>query len=201
MLAAIGVVEAAAPVIGPYVRRNSAWLGLASPAWRALNSAIRRSFDADDSVLGRNRRRTLGRSMAQIMGDVLGRGVTGNVFRAINSEAGEFVAVKQLQLRAVPAETVRRLQNARCAAECRRLTRSRACAGWQVKSLQDEIERLKKLAHPNIVQFVDVITTPLYMHLVMECPSLPEAPRHCASARPAHRAIHPAARRWPLADG
>ena len=51
----------------------------------------------------------LGRSMAQIMGDVLGRGVTGNVFRAINSEAGEFVAVKQLQLRAVPAETVRRL--------------------------------------------------------------------------------------------
>ena len=47
--------------------------------------------------------------MAQIMGDVLGRGVTGNVFRAINSEAGEFVAVKQLQLRAVPAETVRRL--------------------------------------------------------------------------------------------
>ena len=53
--------------------------------------------------------RLVGGSMAQIMGDVLGRGVTGNVFRAINSEAGEFVAVKQLQLRAVPAETVRRL--------------------------------------------------------------------------------------------
>ena len=78
----------------------------------------------------------------------------------------------------------------------RRLTRSRARAGWQVKSLQDEIERLKKLAHPNIVQFVDVITTPLYMHLVMECPSLRmpslrNSPRHYASARPAHPDIPP----------
>ena len=39
----------------------------------------------------------------------------------------------------------------------------------QLQTLHNEVARLKPLAHPNVVQFVDVITTPLHMNLVMEC--------------------------------
>jgi len=35
----------------------------------------------------------------QIIGDTVGSGYAGNVYRAIHSESGEFVAVKQLRLR------------------------------------------------------------------------------------------------------
>lgn len=78
----------------------------------------------------------------QNLGDEIGKGGFGTVFRALNTETGDFVAIKRLGLRSLDKS--------------------------DLESLQSEINLLKKLNHPNIVKYVDTIRTVDYLHIVLE---------------------------------
>ena len=61
------------------------------------------------------------------LGDEIGKGGFGTVYRGLNTETGDFVAVKQLPLRGMDKA--------------------------DLAAMQTEIELLKSLNHPNIVKY------------------------------------------------
>jgi serine/threonine protein kinase len=64
------------------------------------------------------------------------------VYAAFNVETGDFVAVKRFPLDAIDDESLNKIQ--------------------------DEIELMKTLNHPNIVKYVDTIRSKSYLHIVLE---------------------------------
>jgi serine/threonine protein kinase len=76
------------------------------------------------------------------LGRELGRGGFGVVFEALNTQTGESVAVKRVSLANVgPAE---------------------------LEDIEQEIELLKQLSHPNIVRYVESIRRPDFLYIVLE---------------------------------
>ncbi|KAI9029385.1 kinase-like domain-containing protein [Hyaloraphidium curvatum] len=75
------------------------------------------------------------------LGDQIGRGAYGAVYRGINLENGEFVAIKRMSRNAIEDET-------------------------QVQ--MKEIDMLKKLRHPNVVEYYGFIRTHDSFYIVME---------------------------------
>jgi serine/threonine protein kinase len=76
------------------------------------------------------------------LGRELGRGGFGVVFEALHSVTGESVAIKRISLANVgPAELV---------------------------DIQQEIELLKQLSHPNIVRYIDSVRTDAFLYIVLE---------------------------------
>lgn len=71
----------------------------------------------------------------------LGDGTYGSVFRAINRETGEVVAIKKMK---------------------KKMFRWDACVGLR------EIKYLMKLSHPNIVEIKEVIKSKNVLYLVFE---------------------------------
>ncbi|KAF2018076.1 hypothetical protein BU24DRAFT_164640 [Aaosphaeria arxii CBS 175.79] len=76
------------------------------------------------------------------LGDCLGKGAFGSVYRALNWNTGETVAVKQV-----------RLEN---------------LGGAELKTIMLEIDLLKNLNHANIVKYQGFVKTPDSLYIVLE---------------------------------
>ncbi|BFZ61723.1 Protein kinase of the Mitotic Exit Network [Saitoella coloradoensis] len=76
------------------------------------------------------------------LGDCLGKGAFGAVYRALNWQNGQTVAIKQVTLGDIPKS--------------------------EVNSLMVEIDLLKNLDHPNIVQYHGFVKTSDYLYIILE---------------------------------
>ncbi|RYG42665.1 hypothetical protein EON68_01545 [archaeon] len=76
------------------------------------------------------------------LGREIGRGGFGVVFEALNVRSGDTVAMKRLSLGTVAAP--------------------------ELASIQQEIELLRRLNHPNIVRYIDSIRTKEFLYIVLE---------------------------------
>ena len=72
----------------------------------------------------------------------IGRGGYATVFQALNTETGDFVAIKRVSLQNIDQD--------------------------DLNSIEHEISLLKKLHNPNIVKYIDTIKTQDYLHIVLE---------------------------------
>ena len=77
-----------------------------------------------------------------VLGEELGRGSSGKVYRALNKVAGQIVAIKEIPL----------------------VGMSKAAA----RAVQSEVELLHRLQHPRIVRFYETIRTAEHLYLVLE---------------------------------
>ncbi|KAL7268257.1 Protein kinase of the Mitotic Exit Network [Rhizina undulata] len=77
-----------------------------------------------------------------ILGDCLGKGAFGSVYRALNYGTGETVAVKQIKLADLPKS--------------------------ELRVIMLEIDLLKNLNHPNIVQYHGFVKTADSLYIVLE---------------------------------
>ncbi|KAF8631040.1 hypothetical protein AX15_002648 [Amanita polypyramis BW_CC] len=76
------------------------------------------------------------------LGDSLGKGAFGQVYRALNWATGETVAVKEIQLSNIPK--------------------------GELGEIMSEIDLLKNLNHPNIVQYKGFVKTREYLYIILE---------------------------------
>ncbi|KAF8757706.1 Serine/Threonine protein kinase, catalytic domain [Rhizoctonia solani] len=76
------------------------------------------------------------------LGDCIGKGQFGSVYRALNLTTGQMVAVKQLALDGLSAE--------------------------EVKSLKKEVDLLKSLSHPSIVKYEGMAQDEEHLSIVLE---------------------------------
>ncbi|KAF8158498.1 hypothetical protein B0H34DRAFT_709124 [Crassisporium funariophilum] len=76
------------------------------------------------------------------LGDSLGKGAFGQVYRALNWATGETVAVKEIQLTNIPK--------------------------GELGEIMSEIDLLKNLNHPNIVKYKGFVKTREYLYIILE---------------------------------
>lgn len=76
------------------------------------------------------------------LGDLLGKGAFGQVYRALNWATGETVAVKEIQLANIPKA--------------------------ELGEIMSEIDLLKNLNHPNIVKYKGFVKTREYLYIILE---------------------------------
>eukprot|EP00007_Cunea_sp_BSH-02190019_P004168 CAMPEP_0174230878 /NCGR_PEP_ID=MMETSP0417-20130205/1537_1 /TAXON_ID=242541 /ORGANISM="Mayorella sp, Strain BSH-02190019" /LENGTH=498 /DNA_ID=CAMNT_0015308647 /DNA_START=101 /DNA_END=1594 /DNA_ORIENTATION=- len=76
------------------------------------------------------------------IGERLGKGAFGSVYKGLNVETGDFAAIKQLDLEDVPEE--------------------------EKKNIFSELDLLAKLDHPNIVKMLDSVQTEDSLFIVLE---------------------------------
>ncbi|KAI0718192.1 kinase-like protein [Cerioporus squamosus] len=76
------------------------------------------------------------------LGDSLGKGAFGQVYRALNWATGETVAIKEIQLSNIPRS--------------------------EIGQIMSEIDLLKNLNHPNIVKYKGFEKTPDYLYIILE---------------------------------
>ncbi|KIJ62679.1 hypothetical protein HYDPIDRAFT_30272 [Hydnomerulius pinastri MD-312] len=76
------------------------------------------------------------------LGDCLGKGAFGQVYRALNWATGETVAVKEIQLSNIPK--------------------------GELGQIMSEIDLLKNLNHPNIVKYKGFVKTREYLYIILE---------------------------------
>src|SRR5271155_1453998 len=76
------------------------------------------------------------------LGDCLGKGAFGSVYRALNWGTGETVAVKQIKLADLPKS--------------------------ELRVIMLEIDLLKNLDHPNIVKYQGFVKTPETLNIILE---------------------------------
>ncbi|PFH54052.1 hypothetical protein AMATHDRAFT_53856 [Amanita thiersii Skay4041] len=76
------------------------------------------------------------------LGDSLGKGAFGQVYRALNWATGETVAVKEIQLSNIPKA--------------------------ELGEIMSEIDLLKNLNHPNIVKYKGFVKTREYLYIILE---------------------------------
>lgn len=89
-------------------------------------------------------------TMTWIKGDLIGRGTYGRVYLGLNATTGDMMAVKQVEL----PTTDRDRQDKRQAG--------------MIKALRDEIELLKNLEHPHIVQYLGWEESGEYISIFLE---------------------------------
>ncbi|CAG8463672.1 17327_t:CDS:2 [Racocetra persica] len=76
------------------------------------------------------------------LGECLGKGAVSSVYRALNWETGEAVAVKQIKLSSIPKS--------------------------ELTFIMTEIELLKNLNHPNIVKYKDYVKSKEHLNIILE---------------------------------
>jgi serine/threonine protein kinase len=76
------------------------------------------------------------------VGEAIGKGGFATVYRALDMERGDFVAIKQIEKRLLASE--------------------------QLPKIMQEAELLKSLSHHNIVGFRGSVETPKHIHFVLE---------------------------------
>ena len=93
-----------------------------------------------------DKERTKAQDVAELkdyqLGDCLGKGAFGSVYRALNWGTGETVAVKQIKLADLPKS--------------------------ELRVIMLEIDLLKNLDHPNIVKYQGFVKTPETLNIVLE---------------------------------
>ncbi|CAG8554677.1 29355_t:CDS:2 [Gigaspora margarita] len=80
--------------------------------------------------------------VGQTIGECLGKGAVSSVYRALNWETGEAVAVKQVKLSSIPKS--------------------------ELTFIMTEIELLKNLNHPNIVKYKDYVKSKEHLNIILE---------------------------------
>eukprot|EP00735_Rhodelphis_limneticus_P013963 TRINITY_DN7931_c0_g1::TRINITY_DN7931_c0_g1_i1::g.15623::m.15623 TRINITY_DN7931_c0_g1::TRINITY_DN7931_c0_g1_i1::g.15623 ORF type:complete len:1244 (+),score=360.81,sp/Q8T2I8/SEPA_DICDI/43.59/3e-144,sp/Q8T2I8/SEPA_DICDI/59.02/3e-107,Pkinase/PF00069.20/5.7e-71,Pkinase_Tyr/PF07714.12/5.6e-49,Kinase-like/PF14531.1/0.0032,Arm/PF00514.18/1.4e+03,Arm/PF00514.18/1.5e+02,Arm/PF00514.18/1.2e+04,Arm/PF00514.18/3.4,Arm/PF00514.18/7.6e+03,Ric8/PF10165.4/40,Ric8/PF10165.4/0.088,BUD22/PF09073.5/0.043,DUF3385/P len=76
------------------------------------------------------------------IGEIVGKGGFGTVYKGINLSTGEFVAIKQVSLQNIPKE--------------------------ELSSIMMEIDLLKRLHHENIVEYVGSIKSNQHLNIILE---------------------------------
>jgi serine/threonine protein kinase len=76
------------------------------------------------------------------LGDCIGKGAFGSVYRGLNTRTGEVVAVKQIKLLDIPSD--------------------------ELTTIMMEIDLLKKLNHSKIVKYLGSIKTKDYLNIILE---------------------------------
>ena len=79
---------------------------------------------------------------SQQLGDCLGKGASGAVYRALNWSTGETVAIKQVSLSNLPKS--------------------------ELNIIMQEIDLLKNLNHPNIVKYQGFVNSPDALYIILE---------------------------------
>lgn len=77
-----------------------------------------------------------------ILGDEIGKGAYGRVYIGLDSENGDFVAIKQVSLENIPQE--------------------------DLNIIMQEIDLLKNLNHKNIVKYLGSLKTKTHLHIILE---------------------------------
>eukprot|EP00250_Pteridium_aquilinum_P022298 c25342_g1_i2 orf=635-4657(+) len=77
-----------------------------------------------------------------LLGDEIGKGAYGRVYKGLDLENGDFVAIKQVSLENIFAE--------------------------DLASIMQEIDLLKNLNHKNIVKYLDSFKTKSHLHIILE---------------------------------
>lgn len=78
----------------------------------------------------------------QQVGNCVGRGQFGAVYRSLNLSTGQMVAIKRIKLDGIKLE--------------------------EVNDVMQEVELLKKLAHPSIVRYEGMSRDDEYLNIVLE---------------------------------
>jgi len=76
------------------------------------------------------------------LGEEIGRGSSGKVYRALNRETGDFRAIKEIPTQNMPV--------------------------GHLESVQSEIDLLHNLQHPQIVRYFETVRTEAHLYLVLE---------------------------------
>ncbi|OMJ66573.1 hypothetical protein SteCoe_36535 [Stentor coeruleus] len=76
------------------------------------------------------------------IGECIGKGASGKVYKGLNTENAKIVAIKQVSISNISDE--------------------------QLNSIHMEIHLLKKLSHENIVRYIDAISTEKHLNIVLE---------------------------------
>ncbi|KAJ8510939.1 hypothetical protein OPV22_001373, partial [Ensete ventricosum] len=77
-----------------------------------------------------------------MLGDEIGKGAYGRVYKGLDLENGDFVAIKQVSLENIPQE--------------------------DLNIIMQEIDLLKNLNHKNIVKYLGSIKTKTHLHIILE---------------------------------
>lgn len=80
--------------------------------------------------------------VVQQLGNCIGRGQFGSVYRALNLNTGQMVAVKRIRLDGLPED--------------------------DVKQLMREVDVVKSLSHPSIVKYEGMTRDSEYLNIVLE---------------------------------
>lgn len=123
--------------------RNS---GEEQPSGRASGELRRRAPDRRQSM-DASRQRLVVREPGKVpityqLGECIGRGQFGSVYRALNIHTGSVVAVKRIRLANKSEE--------------------------EASQLQKEVDLLKRLSHPSVVKYEGLVRTENYLNIVME---------------------------------
>ncbi|KAJ3681199.1 hypothetical protein LUZ60_015688 [Juncus effusus] len=78
----------------------------------------------------------------QMLGDEIGKGAYGRVYKGLDLENGDFVAIKQVSLENIPQE--------------------------DLNIIMQEIDLLKNLNHKNIVKYLGSLKTKTHLHIILE---------------------------------
>ena len=81
-------------------------------------------------------------SPPQQLGECIGKGQFGSVYRALNIHTGSVVAVKRIQLAGKSEE--------------------------EIIQLQKEVDLLKRLSHPSVVTYEGLVRTDNYVNIILE---------------------------------
>jgi len=77
-----------------------------------------------------------------MLGDEIGKGAYGRVYKGLDLENGDFVAIKQVSLENIPQE--------------------------DLNIIMQEIDLLKNLNHKNIVKYLGSLKTKSHLHIILE---------------------------------
>ncbi|KAM0908200.1 hypothetical protein ACQ4PT_015608 [Festuca glaucescens] len=77
-----------------------------------------------------------------MLGDEIGKGAYGSVYKGLDLESGDFVAIKQVSLENIPQE--------------------------DLNIIMQEIDLLKNLNHKNIVKYLGSLNTESHLHIILE---------------------------------
>ncbi|KAJ1983690.1 Protein kinase of the Mitotic Exit Network [Dimargaris verticillata] len=100
------------------------------------------------------------------LGDCIGKGAFGTVYRGLNLENGQVVAVKQIPLHSVSRPSARPV--AAGAHADATLHRAPDSSSQSLSSCLAEITLLKKLQHNNIVQYLGFVQTDEHLYQILE---------------------------------
>ncbi|GAM28242.1 hypothetical protein SAMD00019534_114180 [Acytostelium subglobosum LB1] len=99
-------------------------------------------INSDDNVISPSKRKETIRIGEYALGEKIGKGAYGQVFKGLNSKTGDFVAIKQIDRIKIDSATL--------------------------QSVKSEVEILQKLNHNNIVKVLGCVETQSQLNFILE---------------------------------